>query len=292
MFPKLMYKLHLVLLLAFLASGCSQVVRVSHSDMKPDSDLAGLNDGIKTKVLIQPPAVGNQQKHGQGGLLIVGPAMIWDVDLNASLPDAVKYAASKTYDDVIIGHSCDDCGLVVRPKINQVEVEKLSMRATVELELGFFDAYGREITTIQAGGDSAYIDGKRVGVGVVGYFVPLFGTAMGTHLVKQTVRDAFDAALIEINKQLSYEANSGVLARSWFPKGSSGKYAPGKHQYTAEQVARNAGCNLNSDAIKLVEEQYYTETYAASCWGKPQFSVICEFGRCQIDDEQGLAHNP
>lgn len=287
-----MRQLYLIIVSLFLVSGCSQVVRVSHSNIKPSHALDTVTDGIQAKVLVQPPAIANQVSHNQFGLFLVGPQNTWTVDLNTSLPDAVQDVISQTYENVSIGKSCSDCGLIVRPKVTQIDVEKLSMKSSVELELGIYDAYGREVTTIRAGGNSSYMDGKRFGVGVVGYFVPLFGTAVGTHLVSHTVKNAFDDALANIHEQLSYEANSGVLARSWLPKGTSGKYAPGKHQYTAEQIAKGAGCDLNSDAVRLTKEQYYTETYTASCWGQPQFSVICEFGRCEVHEQQGLAHNP
>lgn len=283
-----MYIPLLLILAALLTSGCTQVVRVSHSNLNIEQSTAN----IKTKVLIQPTAKANEQTHTESGLFVVGMVNSWDVDLNQNLPEAVLAVVKNTYDEAIIGHSCDDCGLIIRPRVTQVEIGKVSMQSNVEIQLEVLDAYGKPITTITSGGSSAFLNATRVGAGVAGYFIPLLGTAVGTLVVRETVQDAFDQALETATDQLEIEANSGVLARTWLPKKTNGSHIIGRHQYTAEQVAKTAGCNLLSDGIALTQQKYATETYTAQCWGKPKFAITCKFNRCAIEQQGQVAQNP
>ena len=283
-----MYRPLLLILTALFISGCTQVVRVSHSNLDVDQSTANIN----TKVLIQPNAKANEDIHSQSGLFIVGMVNSWDLDLNQSLPEAALAVVKNTYNDAVIGHSCDDCGLIIRPKITQVEIGTVSMQSNVEIQLEVLNAYGKPITTITSVGSSAFLNTTRVGAGVAGYFVPLLGTAVGTLVVRETVQDAFDQALKKASNDLEIEANSGVLARTWLPKKSPNKYIVGKHQYTAEQVAKTAGCNLLSDGITLTKQKYATETYTAQCWGKPKFAIKCRFNSCSMEQPSQFAQNP
>lgn len=278
----------IMILAALLISGCTQVVRVSHSSFNNEHSPAS----IATKVLIQPAAKANQEIHKETGLFVVGLVNSWDVDLNQNLPDATLALVKNTYNQAVIGHSCDDCGLIIRPRITQVDIGKVSMQSTVEIQLDILDAYGKPVTTITSGGSSSFLSATRLGTGVAGYFIPLLGTAVGTLVVRETVQDAFDNALATAANQLEIEANSGLLARTWLPKKTHSNQGIGKHQYTAEQVAKNAGCNLLSDGITLKEQQYATETYTAHCWGKPEFAITCEFSHCAIEQLGQVAQNP
>lgn len=277
-----------LILTALLISGCTQVVRVSHSDFVKDQATAS----IDTKVLIQPPTKASQEVHTETGLIVLGVVNSWDVDLNQSLPDATLALVKNTYSQAVIGHSCDDCGLIIRPKITQVEIGKVSMQSTVEIQLDIVDANGRPVTTITSGGSSSFLSAARLGTGVAGYFIPLLGTAVGTLVVRETVQDAFDKALATAANQLEIEANGGLLARTWLPKKTHENHNVGKHQYTAEQVAKTAGCNLLSDGITLTNQEYATETYTAQCWGKPEFAISCKFNQCQIEQSGQVAQNP
>lgn len=282
-----MYKLLIVL--AFITlSGCAQVVQVSHSNFSQDPSLASIN----TKVLIQPAAKAHHETYSESGLFVVGLVNSWDVDLNQSLPDATLALVQTSYREATIGHSCEDCGLIIRPKITQVDIGKVTMQSTVEIELEVLDAYGRHITTIASQGSSSFLSATRLGTGVAGYFIPLLGTAVGTLVVRETVQDAFNSALTSATEQLEIEANSGLLARTWLPKAQYTNKRIGQHQYSAEQIAKTAGCNTLSDGITLFKQEYGEETYTAQCWGKPKFTITCAFNQCAIATEEQVAQNP
>ncbi len=284
--PHLTIQLFLLIFTLVSITGCSQVVHVSHSDIKEFDRVDDNIDDIRTKVIIQPQALGNQTVHSQSGLFIVGIANKWDVDLNKNLPTAMQSVMAHTYPDVRVGNSCPDCGLFVRPSIKNVKLDKISMRSTLDLEVRFFDAHGQIIKTLKAHGDSSHWDGERISAGIVGYFVPLLGTALGPRLVRETVKDALNEALSDMSEQISQETNSGVLARHWKAKGANQGKAIGNHQYNAEKLAINNGCDMNSDEVMLTQTKYAQETYSVQCWGKPAFMVLCEFGQCVLEDDQ------
>lgn len=273
-------------LACFMFAGCTQLVHVPHSKMTSSNVV---NAGINTQVLIQPPAVPHQQQYEETGLFVVGLLNSWQVDFNKTLPDAVQNVISQTYRSAVVGNSCDQCGLIVRPKITQIDIEKLSMQASVEVQLDILDANGHKITTLQSGGRSSFLSASRLGTGVAGYFIPLLGTAVGSHVVQETVKEALDQALADMSEQVEYQANSGLLARTWLPKNYHRNKQHGNHEYTAEQVAKAAGCNMTSDAIMLEQQKYFQETYTAHCWGKPTFTIACEYGRCELAEDSKLA---
>ena len=280
----LVFKSLVSLLACLLFTGCTQLVHVPHSAF---AEHAVISTGINTKVLIQPPSVAHQQQYEETGLFVVGLLNSWQVDFNQSLPDAIRDVMAQTYQSAEVGYSCEECGLIVRPKITQIDIEKLSMQASIEIKLDILDANGNKITTLHSGGQSSFLSASRVGTGIAGYFIPLVGTAMGTHVVRETVQEALDKALSDMTEQVEYQANSGLLARTWLPKKRRKHH--GKHEYTAEQVAKNAGCNMNSDAITLADQKYSQETYTAHCWGKPTFTIACEYGRCELLEDGQLA---
>jgi hypothetical protein len=273
------------LFLAWLSAGCSQIVNVNYSA----SNLTNQNSspGIDTKILIQPPIVSHQQQYDQSGLFVVGMLNNWQVDFNHNISDAVRDAVGLTFENTVVGSRCDDCGLIVRPRISQIDIDKLSMQASVELKIDFLDALGRKVVTFESGGRSAVMDATRFSAGVVGYFIPFLGTAVGTHLVKETVKEALDESLAQLAKRIEQQANSGILARTWLPKNDLLEKRIGNHQYTAELVAISEGCNILSDGIRLVSQEYFKESYRAKCWGKPTFTIDCEYGRCQLAPEDG-----
>ena len=96
-----------------------------------------------------------------------------------------------------------------------------------------------------------------------------------------------DDALGDMGEQLAYEANSGRLARTWLPRDLAQKKQYGQYEYTAERVARSHGCDMRTDGLRLTEKKYFKETYEAYCWGKPRFTINCEYGRCNADEKNG-----
>lgn len=276
--------------LTLLFAGCSHMVTVAHKPKAThsvlDKEIEQTRRILPTKVLIQPPVAGGKPKHQHMGLVIAGPQNIWKVNLNETLPNAMKSAMEKTYFDVQIGHSCGDCGLIFRPKVKHVDFANLSMRATVEIEVQVYDAHRSKIATLTAIGKSPLMDLSRFSTGVAGYFIPFFGTAVGKNLVAKTSRRALNEAMADFHLQILQETEpDGALARYWLPKRENRGYELGKHQFHAERVAIKAGCSIQRDEIKLVSQHFHSEKFIAHCWGKPSFAIDCEYGRCALGKE-------
>ena len=259
---------------------------------KPEATGAALNAGTvgtrygsPTKVLIQPVVESKSDLKGHLGLLIAGPQTRWLVNFNEALPDAVYSVVASTYDSVEIGNSCGDCGLIIRPKVTRIDIEKLSMQAAVEIEVGVFDAYGYQVANFTALGKSPIMDMTRFSTGVAGYFIPFFGTVMGRNTVSITSRQALNKAIADFHDQIVEQTESGVLARHWLPKRENREYEIGNHQFPAERVAIAAGCRIGADKVRLVYQNYFAESFVASCWGKPSLAIDCEFGRCALREE-------
>jgi len=162
----------------------------------------------------------------------------------------------------------------------RIDIEKLSMQAAVEIEVGVFDAYGYQVANFTALGKSPIMDMTRFSTGVAGYFIPFFGTVMGRNTVSITSRQALNKAIADFHDQIVEQTESGVLARHWLPKRENREYEIGNHQFPAERVAIAAGCRIGADKVRLVYQNYFAESFVASCWGKPSLAIDCEFGRC------------
>ncbi len=275
-------------------AGCSQMVTVSHKPESTNSALHASGDDIQyvlpTKVLIQPQLTANQPNKEHIGLIIAGPQNRWTVNLDEALPGAIQTAALKTYGSVKVGKTCDDCGLIFRPILKRIDIEKLSMRATVEIEVPIYDAYNSKITHISAIGKSPIMDVARLSTGVAGYFIPFFGTAVGKSIIVKTSRRALNKAIANFHEQIIEQTKSGALARHWLPSWENRGYEIGTHQYPAEQVAGENGCKVQRDEIRLIKQNYYAESFIANCWGKPSFVIDCAYGRCELNKkDQSLA---
>ena len=279
-----------LLIIVLLLSACAQTVHVNPSLQKDANDFA---EGIQAKVLIQVPPDAAQKLHVESGLVVLGVANDWKIDTHSSLPQAIGRLFEQHYEtvDLVKSHhnSCTDCSLIVRPRITDVSVSKLSMQSSVTLELPIYDARGKLITTLSSTGTSPFLSATRLGAGVAGYFVPFFGNMLGSQVVAATVKNAIDEALAEVDEQLAHEANSGRLARTWLPLDLARKTEYGQYEYTAEQVARSHGCDMRTDGLRLTDKRYFKETYEAYCWGKPRFTINCEYGRCNADEDAALA---
>ena len=276
-----------LVIVCWFGVGCSQTVTVSHKSKATQSVLAASDVDssqyiLPTKVLVQPQLMLSKHQKDHMGLFIAGPQNKWTVNLNEALPDAIQTAALKTYSQVEIGKSCDDCGLVFRPVVKRVGIDKLSMRTTVEIDVLVYNAYNSKIAHIHAVGKSPLMDISRFSTGIVGYFVPFFGTAMGKNIIAKTSRRALNEAVSHFHEQITEETESGILARYWLPKAENRDYAIGKHQFPAERVAMKAGCSMHTDEIRLVSQNFHQESYMANCWRKPSMAIDCEYGRCAL----------
>lgn len=281
-----------VVVVALLLSACAQTVKVTPTTLVSEETHT---EGISTKVLIQVPPDAVQKLHVESGLVVLGVINDWKIDTHSSLPEAVATLFSQHYEDVVLAkshhHSCSDCSLIVRPKITDLNVNKVSMQSSVALELPIYDAQGRHVTTLSGYGISPFLSATRVGAGVAGYFIPFLGNVIGSQVVAATVERAFDKALEDVGTKIAREANSGSLARTWLPPDLVRKKSYGQYEYTAEQVARSHGCDMRSDGLRLTEQKYHRERYQAHCWGKPLFTINCEYGRCSADEKSDLAIN-
>lgn len=282
-------RLFFILFLSFTLVACSQKVHIKHSQLDPD----GLSDGkLPIKVLVQSLPDELQKPISEVGVLIVGPLNDWKIDLNSSLPQAAHDVLEHHYSAVKLvknfENNCADCGMIVRPLVIDMSLNKITMQATVDVEFKIFDADAKLITTLNASGRSSILSPGRVGTGVVGYFVPFFGSVVGPHVVAGSVKKALDNALYDVSDQLVNETQEGgILARMFLPKNLKRKKIYGDHEFVAENLARSEGCNLTSDGIQLKEKVYSQELYEAYCWGKPVFSIACEYGSCEVKRKDG-----
>lgn len=278
-----MYKALITTFTAILVSACAQTVKVSHTPLsEPYSDELNNNSQLlPTKVLVHALPDSQHKLHVQSGLIIVGMMSDWKIDLHSTLPEAVGELLTQHSNDVKVVKSakadCLDCGMIVRPKITQVKVNKLTMQSTVALDLDVYDTNSKLVNTISAKGSSSFLSGARLGTITASYYIPFFGNAVGGPLVRETLKSALDKALVNANNSLLAETkDGGSLARSWLPR----KREFGKHEYVAERTARDVGCNSRTDGIQLIDKKFSQETYQAMCYGIPRFKIVCEYGRC------------
>lgn len=281
-----------ILLVILCLCACAQKVRIAHS---PLENVVDLEAPIGIKVLLQVLPDELQKTHEQSGLLVVGVLSDWEIDLNKSLPTAAEDVLNQYYVSVqTVNHfdnTCDDCGMIVRPRIANLKLNKLTMRAIVDVEFGIYDANSNLICILTSTGASAIVSATRLGTGVVGYFVPFFGNAVGSYVVGGTVRKALDNALIDVSQQLANETRrGGRLARMFLPKNTKSVDGYAEHEFVAEKLARREGCDLSTDGIRLLEKKYSKETFEAYCWGRPVFTIACEYGSCDVEaSDESLA---
>lgn len=287
-----MYRFFIPFLFIALATGCAKTVKVSHTSLADPYSDAQSASLVPTKVLVHALPDSQHKLHEHSGLIIVGMMSDWKIDLHSTLPEAVGEMLNQRYKSVSVVKSakgtCADCGMIVRPKITGVKVNKLTMQSTVTLDLDIYDANSKLIDTISAKGKTSFLSAACAGTITASYYIPFFGNAVGGPLVKSTLKNALDKALADANEQLTQQSlRGGSLARSWLPK----KHEFGDHEYVAEKTARNVGCNSRTDGVTLIEKRYTKETYQAVCYGIPEFTIVCEYGRCnpQQDFEQVAA---
>ena len=287
--------MHMLVILFFVSclGACAQKVHISHSPMEETTNLQA---PIGINVLIQVLPDELQKMHEQSGLLVVGVLSDWEIDLNKSLPTAAEDVLSQYYVSVkTVKHfdnTCDDCGMIVRPNITNLKLNKLTMQAGVDVEFSIYDANSNLVCILNSTGTSAIVSATRLGTGVAGYFVPFFGNAVGSYVVGGTVRSALDNALINVSQQLANETRrGGKLARMFLPKSKKNIDGYAEHEFVAERLARQEGCDLATDGVQLLEKKYSKETFEAHCWGRPVFIIACEYGSCNVEaSDESLAN--
>lgn len=225
--------------------------------------------------------------HTESGLLVVGLANSWDVEVGQAMEDSVVGFFKKYYKKVEVQKgplryvSCNDCSLIIRPKIESINISKVLMQAEVKFTFRITTPMNKEVIRFSSVGKSKLVAPEVVGVAVVGLAVPFFGDLLGSYLVADIVEDAFENAYIKLSKDMDREINTGVLARTWLPKDLIKKGRYGRSEFSAERLARSQGCDLRTDGLKMLTP-WPSETYDAYCWGKDAFQIQCEFGQCAI----------
>ena len=277
------------LALAFaLCGACTQVVQVKNSTLASEHKRS---DIYKTHVVVQSPILTDSSFHTTGGLFAIGFLNRWEVDIATNLPSAVASALSDTFEKVTVEdhyeRGCGSCGLIIRPRIIDVGINKVTMQANVVLNLRIYDAHENLIASFNHDGKSPFLSFMRTGVISTSLQVPLVTGFMGKSVVRTSVRAALNKSLLDIKDRFHTETqDGGVLARVWRPK----KLEYGEHEFTAERLAIKLGCDLTKDGINLVKQDYGKEEYDAYCWNVGVFSIECELGRCAIPEDQALAY--
>ncbi len=261
---------------------CTHSVNVVHSDLSDKQD--PIADIFNTRVVVQSPPVQDKDRYKSLGVIAVGLHNRWDIDFASTTPEAVAEVLRQNFANVVVEpeyrKECSGCGMIVRPNVTDFDFNKLTMQATIRMNVDIYDAYGGFVTSFPIKGKSPITSLSRVGALTAGYFVPFSSTVLGKPVVNASVKSALDDALEKMTERFAAETQAGgQLARVWRPR----KAEYGEHEYVAEQTARKMGCDLQTDGIQLTSSHYGKEEYEAYCFSPGRFKISCELGRCQAD---------
>lgn len=271
-----------------LCLGCAQSVKVTHS---ASSSTPVSTDFFKTQVVVQSPTLSGRDIHTHGAVFAVGMLNNWAIDVSTTLPNAVADALSHSFQHVKIENNyrrgCDNCGLIIRPRITDFGINKITMRASVNIQLSVYDAHESLIATFNHKGKSSILSFKRASAIGASLFVPLVTNFVGKPVINATATEALDVALIDVKDRFATETkDGGVLARIWRPK----KKTFGVSEYTAERIARKKGCDMRTDGLHLLKSEFGKEEYEAYCWNVGVFRISCDLGRCRAQTETALTY--
>ena len=284
----LLVKLHRLLLLPLLSllvilqSACSinVPIELEVSGIESESIMPAYN-----KVVIQIPKQIRSKVHSERGLLAVGAVNEWNLMVGQALETSLVPFFERYFDHVEIQlggnqEECNNCSLIVRPRVEDILVSAVMMQAEITLKMDIFDSLNRPLFTFSAIGESSFFGVDRVGVGLVSLWVPLVSTVMGESVISHSAEAAFNDAYDKLGVKIENELHDGKLARVWLPKELQRKQAYGRYEFDAERIAKTKGCNLTSDGLKLSKTSGYVEYYNAYCWGQDVFQIRCEYGNC------------
>lgn len=281
------FSLILMSVILVINAGCTRTVHVKDGGIESAQES---NDYFNTHVVVQSPTLKSSDIQSKGGFFAVGILNKWDIDFASALPTAVADALSHNFKNVTVEdhyrRGCSGCGMIIRPKIIDFALNKVTMSTTLKIQLRVYDAHEQLIATFEHEGNSGFLSVARTGAIGVTFAIPLVNNLVGGPVMKGSVQGALTDALIDMQERFKAESKEGgILARVWRPE----KKSFGEHEYTAELLARKLGCKMNTDGLNLVSQEYGKEEYDAYCWDVGVFTISCELGRCGIDSDHVLA---
>ncbi|GLS25361.1 hypothetical protein [Marinibactrum halimedae] len=273
-----------ILFTAIVAVGCSVHVPIDpHTERY--SELQSF--GAHSKAVVFIPEKTAQKTFSEQGILAVGPIHEWEVACGETLAQSAKHFLENYFMTVEVrhgyfdAHQCSDCALVVKPTIMDLEMDKVLMRASVDLKFDIHDSIGKKVLTLRAKGRSGVISADRLGLGVVSLAVPILSSFMASAVLSNSVEDAFAHAYSQFNDQMIVHVNEGALARNWLPQNMRNKVSYGRYEFAAERTMMDAGCEFPKDGLRLVRGGL-EELYEAYCWQQEPFFVSCGGVGCEV----------
>ncbi len=270
-----------------LSAGCSIQVPVEMDQMQTQT--ADVHGSAVSKVVIQVPEEMASKVHTEQGLVAVGMAHKWNVEVGDAIQNSAKPFFSQYFPEVELqsGHwrdlRCDDCSLIIRPTVESIEISSVLMQADITLRLKVYNAMGTLVMDERVNGKSALVGVERVSVGLAGMWVPFLGDAMGSYVISDSVEEAFSNVYAELDTLMVNHLRNGALARTWLPADMIQKKDYGQYEFAAERLAKSNGCNLQSDGLRL-HKKGIVELYDAYCYGQDLFQIECAYGTCAILD--------
>ncbi len=242
-----------------------------------------------SKVAIYIPDEINEESYGQLGLVIVGPYVDWKLTVGQAMADSSKSFFENYFSNVevrsgnYVRGECGDCALAVRPKLESISLNKVTMQSTVKLAFDIYDSEGAKVLHLPIKGKSKFLTLERVGVGIASATLPVPGISSlaGTRVVSNSVEDAFEDAFWRLHLKMKDHTETGALARNWLPKDLRKKDQYGRYEFAAERAIIEAGCEFPQDGLRLVEKGI-EELYEAYCWRQEPFMVSCNGSSCNL----------
>ncbi|WP_317933087.1 hypothetical protein [Halioxenophilus sp. WMMB6] len=251
-----------------------------------------------SKVVIFIPEQIASESFSQHGLLAVGALLDWQMAAGDAIADSSKnffenyFANVEVREKSYVRGECTDCALAVKPIIDEVSINKLTMQATVKMTFSIYDSDGAEILHLPITGRSKFLTLERLGVGIATASLPVPGISSlaGNHVLAGSVEDAFDDAFWRLHLKMKDYTETGALARNWLPKELRRKSEYGRYEFAAERTIKAAGCQLPQDGLRLIESGI-EELYEAYCWRQEPFMVSCNGSQCSLVYPEPQADN-
>lgn len=276
----------LILVFGFLVQGCAVEVPI-------DAYQERLTDypthRAHSKVVIFIPETVSESSFGQQGLLALGPLVDWQMAAGDALAQSSKNFFENYFTNVEVRYDtyergeCGDCALAVKPVIEDLGVNKVTMQSKVDMVFDIYDSAGAKILHLPITGRSKLLSLDRLGVGLATAALPVPGvsTLAGNRVLSNSVEDAFEDAFWRLHLEMKDHTQAGALARNWLPRELRKKDNYGRYEFAAERAIKTVGCEFPQDGLRLVETGI-EELYEAYCWQQDPFLVSCNGASCEL----------
>ncbi len=240
-----------------------------------------------SKVVIFVPSEVAEESFGQVGVLAVGVLLDWKLAAGDAIAESSKNFFENYFSNVEVRQenykrgACADCALAVVPRIDAVDINKITMQSKVALNFEIFDGEGAEVLSLPIAGHSKVMTLERFGVGVVAASVPVVSSFAANRVLSHSVEDAFEDAFWKLHQEMKKHTETGALARNWLPKELRNKTEYGRYEFSAERAIIDAGCEFPNDGLRLVQTGF-EELYEAYCWKRDPFLVSCNGSSCNL----------